>query len=69
MDRERWIRIPRKGRCPDAGLSRAHYYALINEGKIKSACIKRPGKLTGVRLIWLPSVLAYIERHVEKPTS
>jgi hypothetical protein len=65
-DKERWIRIPTRGRCPEAGLTRPHYYQLIKEGKIKSACLKKPGNLTGVRLVWLPSVLAYIERHVEK---
>ncbi len=69
MDKEKWIRIPREGRCPETGLSRAHYYALIKEGKVKSACIKKPGKLTGVRLVWLPSVLDYIERHVERLSS
>lgn len=63
---ERWIRIPTKGRCPESGLTRPHYYQLIKEGKIKSACLKKPGNVTGVRLVWLPSVLAYIEKHVEK---
>lgn len=66
MNTERWIRIPTRGRCPETGLTRPHYYQLINEGRIKSACLRKPGNLTGVRLVWLPSVLAYIERHVEK---
>ena len=65
MNNERWIRIPTKGRCPETGLTRPHFYQLINAGAIKSACLKKPGNLTGVRLVWLPSVLAYIERHVE----
>lgn len=65
-NQERWIRLPTKGRCPDTGLTRAHFYQLINEGKIKTSCLKKPGNLTGVRLVWLPSVLAYIEKHVEK---
>lgn len=38
---------------------------MIARGLIKSANIKQPGKLTGIRLIWLPSVLTYIEKHVE----
>lgn len=62
---ERWIRLPTTGRCPMTGLSRAAFYQLITAGQIKSACLRQPGKLTGVRLVWLPSVLAYIERHVE----
>lgn len=60
----RWIRLPSKGRCPHTGLSRAWYYSAIARGQIKSACIRRPGALTGIRLIWLPSVLALIERNV-----
>ncbi|NCC50978.1 MAG: hypothetical protein EOM20_07145 [Spartobacteria bacterium] len=62
---ERWIRLPVRGTCPHTGLSRAHFYTLIKEGKIKTANIRKPGNLTGVRLVWLPSVVEYIERHVE----
>lgn len=64
-EHERWIRLPVSGRCPYSGLSRAHFYELIRAGKIKSASLKRPGCLTGVRVVWLPSVMEYIERHVE----
>ena len=63
---ERWIRLPTKGQCPCTGLSRPFYYQLIRDGKIKSASLKRPGCLTGVRLVWLPSVLAYIEKRIDK---
>lgn len=66
---ERWIRLPQKGRCPATGLTRPHLYQLIKEGQIKSACLKQPGKLTGVRLIWLPSVIAYIERHIDRQSN
>ena len=62
---EKWIRLPTKGRCPYTGFSRAGYYTLIAQGRIKSANVREPGKLTGIRLVWLPSVLEYIERHVE----
>lgn len=64
---ERWIRLPARGRCYDCGLTRPHFYRLIADGKIKSACLKEKGKLRGIRLVWLPSVLEYIERHVCKP--
>lgn len=64
---ERWIRLPTRGRCPCTGLTRPHLYQLIRSGKIKTACLRQPGKLTGVRLIWLPSVLAFIEKCVEDP--
>jgi len=64
---ERWIRMPTRGYCPYTGLSRAHFYRLISEGKIKSSNLRRPGQLRGVRLVWLPSVLDYIERHATDP--
>jgi len=63
----RWIRLPTRGRCPYSGLTRSPLYQLIHAGAVKSANIKRPGCLTGTRLIWLPSLLAFIEKHVETP--
>ena len=59
---KRWIRLPTHGHCPFTGLSRAAYYQLISAGTIRSACLRAPGALRGTRLIWLPSVMAYIER-------
>lgn len=64
---ERWMRLPTTGRCPMTGLTRPHFYLLIGKGEIKSAVLRRPGCTTGVRLVWLPSVLKYIEAHVEHP--
>ena len=60
-----WMRIPTKGRDPLFGLTRAYYYLLIKQGAIKSSCIRRPGTLTGVRLVNVQSVRDYIERNVE----
>ena len=60
---ERWIRLPCKGHEPTTGLSRAHIYQLISAGKIKTASLRQPGKLTGVRVVWLKSLMDYIERH------
>lgn len=65
---ERWIRLPTRGRCPFTGLSRSHFYNLIAAGVIRSANIRQPGKLTGVRVVWLPSVLSYIEQFIERPS-
>ncbi len=65
-DKQIWIRIPTKGRCPETGLTRPGFYDLMKRGCIKTASLKKPGNLTGVRLVWLPSVLEYIERHVEQ---
>ena len=61
---QKWIRLPTKGHCPHTGLSRAAFYELIKANQIKSACLKKPGALRGIRLVWLPSVMAYLERHV-----
>jgi hypothetical protein len=47
-----WDRLPGKGYY--FGLSRPYVYQLI----------KQPGKLRGMRLVWRPSVLAFIEKHV-----
>ena len=44
-------------------MSRAHIYQLISAGKIKTASLRQPGKLTGVRVVWLKSLMDYIERH------
>ena len=70
---ERWVRIPVRGHQPDSGLGRGVIYGLINAGAIKSASLRKPGCRTGVRLVWLPSLLAYIERHavgpVQKPSA
>lgn len=60
-----WMRLPTKGRDPLFGLTRSHYYNLIASGAIKSSCIRRPGTLTGVRLVNVQSVRDYIERNIE----
>jgi len=60
-----WMRLPTRGTDPLFGLSRGHYYLLIGAGLIKTACIRRPGASTGVRLVYVPSVRQYIEKHVE----
>ena len=62
---EVWDRIPGKGYYQ--GLSRPHIYAGINKGWIKSAKIVHPGACRGIRLVWRPSVLAYIEKYVQTP--
>jgi len=61
--REIWVRIPSRGRELHTGLSRAYLFQLVREGKIKSASLKKPGCMVGVRLLWLPSLFEFIERH------
>ena len=59
---ERWIRMPKRGHEPNCGLTRPHIYNLIRAGKIRSACLRQPGKVTGVRVVWLKSLMDYVER-------
>jgi len=64
-----WVRIPARGKLE--GFSRSMIYNLIAAGVIKSASIKQPGKLTGIRLVHISSLRAYIEKHVapEQPAA
>ena len=62
---DRWEGLPTKAGQRLQGLSRSAIYQGIDAGRIKTACLKIPGKLTGKRLVWLPSVMAYIESFVE----
>lgn len=63
----RWCGLPTRAGQRLQGLPRSAIYTGIRENKIRSACIKQPGKLTGKRLVWLPSVLAYIESFTVEP--
>ena len=62
---DRWIKSPVRGYCPHTGLSRPAFYNLFKAGKIKSACIKKPGAIRGNRLFHLGSILAYIDSVAE----
>lgn len=62
---DRWVRMPNKPGEKLQGMARASLYNLINEGLIRSANIKQPGKLTGCRLIWEQSLVDYINRFAE----
>jgi len=64
---ERWVGLPTRAGQRLQGLPRSAIYQGIDAGKIRSACIKQPGKLTGKRLVWLPSVLSYIESFTVEP--
>ena len=61
-----WDRLPSRGKYN--GASRAYWYQQINAGTIRSASIKKPGQQRGMRLVWRPSVLAFIERYAVEGT-
>ena len=59
-----WARIPKTGQSLE-GLFRSQIFALIKTGAIKSAAIKQPGAgRTGMRLVHIPSLRAWIEQHI-----
>lgn len=57
-----WIRSPKHGTEPYTGLTRAKLYQLAGEGRIETRCLRETGRIRGVRLFSLQSVLAYIDR-------
>jgi hypothetical protein len=69
-----FIRLPRVGeREPLTGLSRSHLNALILptpannfSPQVRSYVLRKPGARTGVRLIDVASLTAYITAHEEK---
>jgi len=56
-----WIRAPKNGLEPITGLSRAKLYQLAAEGKILTRCLREKGRVRGVRLFSLNSVLCFID--------
>jgi len=57
-----WIRCPKTGPEFFSGFTRPKLYQLATDGKIRSVSIREPGKLTGVRLFNLSSILQFVER-------
>lgn len=58
-----WVRAPKDGAVEHySGLGKGVLYALDAHGHIRSACLKRPGCVRGVRLFNLQSILDYIEK-------
>jgi hypothetical protein len=62
-----FIRLPRRGQCPHSGLSRSYLIGLIlpnqengNNPPVRSVCLRKAGRLRGVRLISLPSLIDYV---------
>jgi hypothetical protein len=63
---EEWVRLPKPGER-FWGLSRSTLLELGQLGKIRMAHIRKPGSTRGLRLIWRPSLTAYVESCVEEP--
>lgn len=63
---DRWFKAPVKGHCLETGLTRAAFYQLATTGKIRTACIKKPGAIRGCRLFHLGSILAFLDTTAEE---
>jgi hypothetical protein len=65
-DRQRdlpvWVRAPKRGHEFYSGCTRPKLYEWASNGFIRSVSIREPGKIKGVRLFHLASILAFIER-------
>jgi hypothetical protein len=57
-----WIRLPRP-KARFYGLSRTTLLELCESGAIKSVVLRKRHALRGIRLLYLPSLLNFLERH------
>ena len=57
-----WVRAPKQGHEFYSGCSRAKLYEWASKGFIRSVAIREPGRIKGIRLFHLASILAFIER-------
>ena len=57
-----WIRAPKRGHEFYSGCSRAKLYEWAAKNFIRSVSIREPGRIKGVRLFHLASILAFIEQ-------
>ena len=59
-----FVRIPQL--FPLSGIKRGIAYRKIEDGTFKSVLLREPGNIQGVRLIYWPSVKAYLHRLMEE---
>ena len=57
-----WVRAPKRGPEFYSGCTRPKLYEWAAKGYIRSTSIREPGKIKGVRLFHLQSILTFIER-------
>lgn len=57
-----WVRAPKHGHEFYSGCSRPKLYEWAAKGFIRSVSIREPGRIRGVRLFHLASILGFIER-------
>jgi hypothetical protein len=57
-----WVRAPKHGHEFYSGCTRPKLYEWAAKGFIRSVSIREPGRIRGVRLFHLASILGFIER-------
>jgi hypothetical protein len=57
---EQWHRMP-KPKQRLCGLSRTTLLELSDAGKIRTVAIRQPGAIKGIRLIFMPSLFAFLD--------
>ena len=57
-----WVRAPKRGREFYSGCSRAKLYEWAAKRFIRSVSIREPGRIKGIRLFHLASILSFIDR-------
>jgi len=65
LQTEDWIRLPKPGnRLPGLELTRSTILEMIQDpgSGVRSAVIRRPGRTRGIRLVYMPSLFAYLHR-------
>lgn len=61
LARPEYVRLPRTGEKETfTGLGRSKLWEILQSGRVKSICLRKPGALRGARLIQLDSLLAYL---------
>jgi hypothetical protein len=64
--RGEFCRMPKPGTlCPWTGLSRTKMWNVLQTGKVKTVCLRRPGAAKGARLVHLASLLEYLHSQAE----
>src|SRR5262245_28989103 len=62
-----WQRMPKPFERLE-GLSKTTIFEQVKLGHIKSAHVKAPGAVRGIRLIWMPSLYAWLDSISETQT-
>jgi hypothetical protein len=62
---QEWRRMPKPTQRL-YGMTRTTLLELINDGHIRSVVIKKPGAVRGIRLIYMPSLMQFLDSLAEK---